>query len=153
MLFNHLSAHLFVWLVIRAGHGRTPFHVKLARTHEAPFGNEMYMVVREVRDRILGRVNALEEKITEMIGHMARSHQQLARIIEAKKDVTLVMGSLISAIPDDHEASNHYEDLLQNSKVIAKSLTSYLNSLADLEEALAGNLGNVMKELDIQEDE
>lgn len=89
----------------------------------------------------------MENKVTEIIGHMAKSHQELARIIEAKKDEVAVMGSLISAIPDNHEASVNNEMLIKNSQNVTKSLTAYLNSLADLEEALADNLSHVFKEL------
>lgn len=89
----------------------------------------------------------LENKVTEIIGYMARSHHELARILAAKKDVVAIMGGLINAIPDDHEASDQYEAILRNSQDVTKSLTSYLNSLGDLEEALAENLTHVFHEL------
>lgn len=89
----------------------------------------------------------MEHKVTEFISYLARSHQELARIIEAKKDVVVNLGRLICAIPDDHDASNQYEAVIQNSQNVTKSLSSYLNSLADLEEALADNLSHVFKEL------
>jgi hypothetical protein len=99
-----------------------------------------------VRDGRKGDLR-LDNKVTDIIVHMAHSHGQLARILEAKREVVANMGRLIEAIPDDHGSQATYEEIIENSSGITKSLTTYLNSLAELEEALAGNLTHVIKEL------
>ncbi|XEC93401.1 nucleoside-diphosphate sugar epimerase [Paenibacillus tarimensis] len=89
----------------------------------------------------------MEQKITSIIQHMAKSHQELARIIQAKKDVVVQMSAVIQAIPDMHGSFKDVDTVSENSIQVAKSVTAYLNGLAELEEAMADNLSDVIKEM------
>jgi hypothetical protein len=87
----------------------------------------------------------MQELLTEMIVHMAHSHQQMARILDAKRKVTVRMAQLVDVLPDAHPHFNGLEGLLDNTFNVTKSVVTYLNSLADLEEAVADSLTNVVK--------
>jgi len=89
----------------------------------------------------------MESQAATIIVRMAQSQQQLARILEAHREVAQNMGRLVGAVPDDHDADLPYEAIMENAAMVTKSLSAYLNSLADLEEALANGLQLVMKEL------
>jgi methyl-accepting chemotaxis protein len=95
----------------------------------------------------------VEQKVTAIIEHMAKSHQEMANILEAKRHVAVTMSHVITAIPDTHMSFSGLDSMTEYSMGITENITSYLNSLADLEEAIAENLGYVMKELNITEEE
>lgn len=95
----------------------------------------------------------MDHLVTTIIVHMAHSHQHLARILQAKKDVTVNMARVIDAIPDTHHSFADVETIAEQSSGVTKSVCSYLNSLAALEEAIAENLDDVMKEFSQQEEE
>lgn len=95
----------------------------------------------------------MEQKITEIIVHMAHSHQQMARVIDAERQVAVRMSQIVHAIPDAEPDFEGTSGFLENTGRINKSVISYLNAIADLEEAMAGNLGHVMKELQGSEEE
>jgi len=95
----------------------------------------------------------MEQKITAIVHHMAKSHRELARILESKRDIVVRAAGLTTYIPSEHGATDGPEAVWEQSGAVAKSLTAYLNSLADLEEALAENLSTVVKELQASEDE
>jgi hypothetical protein len=95
----------------------------------------------------------VEQKITEIILHMAHSHQQMARVIDADRQVAVRMAQIVHAIPDAEPAFEGAPGILENSGRINKSVISYLNAIADLQEAMAENLGVVMKQLKGHEEE
>lgn len=95
----------------------------------------------------------MEQKITDIIMHMGHSHQQLARVIDAERHVTVRLSEIVNALPDQEPNFDGVEGLMENSLSINKSLISYLNSIADLQEAMAENLTHVMKELNGSEEE
>lgn len=95
----------------------------------------------------------MEQKITEMIAHMSHSHQQMARVIDAERQVAVRMAQIVHAIPDAEPAFAGTPGILENTGRINKSVVSYLNAIADLQEAMAENLGLVIKELKGQEEE
>lgn len=95
----------------------------------------------------------MDNLVSSIIGHMAHSHQQLARIMQAKKEVAVNMARVIDAIPDTHHSFADVETVAEQSSGVTKSVCSYLNSLAALEESLADNLDDVMKEMSIKEKE
>ncbi|MFD1178292.1 nucleoside-diphosphate sugar epimerase [Paenibacillus puldeungensis] len=95
----------------------------------------------------------MEQKITEMIVHMSHSHQQMARVIDAERQVAVRMAQIVHAIPDAEPAFAGAPGILDNTGRINKSVVSYLNAIADLQEAMAENLGLVIKELKGQEEE
>lgn len=89
----------------------------------------------------------MEDKITEIIVHLSHSHQQMARVIDAERHVTVRMGQIVHAIPDVEPGFEGVEGMLENTGLVNKSVVSYLNAIADLEEAMAENLGLVIKEM------
>lgn len=82
---------------------------------------------------------------TEIVIHMAHSHQQLARILDAKRHVTMRMAELVHTLPDVHPQLNGLDGLLDNAAQVTKSVIAYLNSLAELEEATAETLTSVLQ--------
>lgn len=91
----------------------------------------------------------MEQHITEAIGHMAKAHEELARILEAGRDICVHMCFLIENIPDMDASfiSAGRETITEQAGEINTSVSTYLNSIGDLQEAAANNLGLVMKEL------
>jgi hypothetical protein len=84
---------------------------------------------------------------------MATSQQEMAKILEAKRHIAVRMAQLVQDIPEQNPSFDSIEELTENSLNMTKNIATYLNSLADLEDALADNLAIVMKEVDIPEDE
>lgn len=95
----------------------------------------------------------MEQKITDMLIHLSHSHGQIARIIDAERHVAVRIAQIIHAIPDAEPAFDGTDGLIENAGRINKSVIAYLNSIADLEEAMAENLGLVIKELKDQDEE
>ncbi|GIP39137.1 hypothetical protein J31TS4_24170 [Paenibacillus sp. J31TS4] len=93
----------------------------------------------------------MERKITRAIHYMANSHLHLARLLEAKRSEAEQAARLLIAIPHDKNADP--DGMMEQSMVVAKSVGGYLNSLADLEFALADNLAFVIKELNQEEED
>lgn len=95
----------------------------------------------------------MEQKITDIITHMSHSHTQMARVIHAEREVAVRMSQILHAIPDHMPAFDGTEGVMENAGRVNKSVISYLNAIADLEEAMAENLGYVMKELRVSDEE
>lgn len=95
----------------------------------------------------------MEEKITEIIVHMSNSHEQMARVMDAERQVVVRMAQIVHAIPDTEPGFEGVPGLIKNTGRINKSVISYLNAIADLQEAMAENLGFVLKELRNQDEE
>jgi hypothetical protein len=94
----------------------------------------------------------MEHKITAIIHHMISSQQHLANVLEAERHIISRMAQIVKDIPDSHPSFNGLEGLIKNSSEVTKTISSYLNSLADFEEAIADNLTAVMKELQIKDE-
>jgi hypothetical protein len=84
-----------------------------------------------------------------MIHHMARAHEELARILEAGRDIAVHAARLIEAIPDRGMTflEEGREGLAEQVMEVNGSVVAYLNSIGDLEEAIGDNLKHVMKQL------
>jgi hypothetical protein len=95
----------------------------------------------------------MQELLTEIIVHISRSHQQLARILDAKRQVTVRMAQMVQALPDEHPQLNGLDGLLDSSSNVTKSVISYLHSLAELQEAVAGSMTHVVKAMGDSADE
>jgi hypothetical protein len=91
----------------------------------------------------------MQELMTEIVVHLSRSHQQMARILDAKRQVTVRMAHMVQAIPDEHPQLNGLNGLLVSSSNVTKSVIAYLNSLADLQEAVADNMSYVIKAMGV----
>lgn len=95
----------------------------------------------------------MQNKIDEIINHIAHSHQQIARVLDAKRQVAVRMSEIIHHLPDNEPELDGVEGLLDSSGQINKSIISYLGGLADLEEAVAETLTQIMREIAVQEEE
>lgn len=95
----------------------------------------------------------MEQKVTDLITHMAHSHQQMARVLDAERQIAVRLSQIVHALPDEQPDFDGIEGLMENTGRLNKSLISYLNAIADLQEAMAENLTHVMKELKDSEDE
>lgn len=89
----------------------------------------------------------MQHKVTEIIHHLSHSHQHMASILEAKRQVTVKMAQIIQAMPDHQPELDGVSGLLEGSSMVTKSIVNYLNSMADFQEAIAENLTHVMKEI------
>ncbi|MFD2612384.1 nucleoside-diphosphate sugar epimerase [Paenibacillus gansuensis] len=94
----------------------------------------------------------MEQQVTSIIGHLAKSHMEMAKIIESKRHIIVQMASIMDEIPD-YPSFCELQQMTQSSVLVVDSVTSYLNSIADLEEAIAENLTSVMQELSTDSEE
>jgi methyl-accepting chemotaxis protein len=90
----------------------------------------------------------LQSQITEMIYHMANSQEEMADIIEAKRHVVVHLSLLNHQISDVDPNFGEIQSLMKHSLLVTKNITSYLNSLADLEDAMSENLSYVTREME-----
>jgi methyl-accepting chemotaxis protein len=95
----------------------------------------------------------VDQKVTAIIEHIAKSHQEMANILEAKRHIAVTMSQIISAIPDVNMSFSGLESTTEYSMGITENISSYLNSLAEFEESIAENLSYVMKEMTLTEEE
>lgn len=95
----------------------------------------------------------MQQQVTAIIAHMAKSHREMARVLEAKRHSIANMAQVVTALPSEHLSDQGIPVITGNAVEVNKSITSYLNSLADLVEALADNLEMVVKELNDGEHE
>ncbi|GGF98819.1 nucleoside-diphosphate sugar epimerase [Paenibacillus abyssi] len=95
----------------------------------------------------------MQHLVNEIVEHLSKSHQQLARVLEAERHVVVRMANNVHALPDHNPDFNGVAGLLENSQFVTKSIVGYLNSLAELEEAIADNLSHIIRELDHDEEE
>lgn len=95
----------------------------------------------------------MDQKVTEIIEHIAKSHQEMAKILEAKRHVAVTMSQVIAAIPDINMSFSGLEDTTAYSLGVTENIVDYLNSLAEFEKAIAENLSYVMKEMTLTEEE
>ncbi|MDO7906994.1 nucleoside-diphosphate sugar epimerase [Paenibacillus sp. JX-17] len=89
----------------------------------------------------------MQSKVNELLAHISNSHQQMARLLDAERQVAVRMSQIIHHLPDEEPDLNGVPGLIESSGQIHKSIVGYLNGLADLQEAMAETLGQVMKEI------
>ncbi|WP_248927677.1 hypothetical protein [Paenibacillus hamazuiensis] len=89
----------------------------------------------------------MQNHITDILFHMAKSQEEMANIIESKRHVAMHLASLSHHIPHANPDFGDIQALVEHSLLVTKSISAYLNSLADLEDALGDNLECVMKEM------
>lgn len=95
----------------------------------------------------------MQHKVTEMIEHMSHSHEQMARVLEAKRHVAVRMAQIVQNLPDQHPAFGGVGELMEHSQAVTKSVVSYLHGLAELQESMAVTISAVMKELAGEDEE
>lgn len=94
-----------------------------------------------------------QELMTEIVIHLSHSHQQMARILSAKRQVTVRIAQLVDALPNEHPQLNGLHGLVESSSDVTKSVIAFLNGLADLEEAVADSMTHVLKAIGNSGDE
>ncbi|QMV40813.1 nucleoside-diphosphate sugar epimerase [Cohnella cholangitidis] len=95
----------------------------------------------------------MQELLTEIVVHLSKSHQQMARILDAKRHVTVRMAHLVQTLPDENPQFTDLSGIVDSSSNVNKNVVSYLNSLADLQEAFADSMTNVVKAMGSSADE
>lgn len=95
----------------------------------------------------------MQRQITNIIKHMADSQHEMAKILEAKRHIAVRMAQIVHDIPELNPSFDDIDVLTENSMNVSKNIAAYLNSLADLSDALADNLAFVMKEVEIPDGE
>lgn len=95
----------------------------------------------------------VQSKITKVLQHMAHTHEQMARILDAERHVAVRMSQIVHDLPDADPDFGGFSGLVESSGQVNKNIIAYLNALADLEEAMAEGVGRVIKELNGQEEE
>lgn len=95
----------------------------------------------------------MNDRIDWILHHMAKSQRELARILKAERDIACHAAGLTQSVHDGYTALVGVEGVKEQSLQVSKGMAAYLNGLADLEEALADNLGPVVKELEGREEE
>ncbi|MCD1258100.1 nucleoside-diphosphate sugar epimerase [Paenibacillus athensensis] len=89
----------------------------------------------------------MEQKITAIVAHIAATHREMSRILQAKRQVAAQMSAVTREIPDSHPQFEGVEALQEQSLQLTRGVTAYLNSLADLVDAIAQQTEVVMKEM------
>lgn len=95
----------------------------------------------------------MHQQVTSIIEHMASSHWEMTKILEAKRHVAVRMAQLVHEIPHENPTFGDIEGLMEKSLSVTKNIAAYLNSLADLSDAIADNLILIMKEVEIPDGE
>lgn len=95
----------------------------------------------------------MEQLKTVTIAHMAKSHWELAHILEAERDIAIQLSRVICALPDQSPVLAEQLVARDHASQITKTVSKYLNSLSELEEAIAENLEQIMVELEHEDEE
>ncbi|MCR8645180.1 hypothetical protein NV379_21225 [Paenibacillus sp. N1-5-1-14] len=97
----------------------------------------------------------MQEQFTTIIGHIARSHREVANIVGAKGQTTKAMSQLVHHIPSHNPDFGKIdaETVLLYSSDMTRNVVAYVNALAELEEALAESLEVTIKGLNSSMDD
>lgn len=95
----------------------------------------------------------MQHVVTVMIEHMSRSHEQMVRVLEAKRHVAVRMSQMVDALPSEYPDFDGMGGLMKSSQAVTSNVVAYLNSLAEFQESLAVSVGVVMREMDSGEQE
>ncbi|RKN85337.1 nucleoside-diphosphate sugar epimerase [Paenibacillus ginsengarvi] len=95
----------------------------------------------------------MQHEVTSIIAHMAKSHCEMARMLEAKRQSITNMAHIVSALPNEAIEFGGTELIATNSVDLTKNVSAYLSSLADLADAIGDHLELVIKELAEQDEE
>jgi hypothetical protein len=96
----------------------------------------------------------MEQYIESKLHAMAKAQEQLARLVAAESRMVLHMAGLAREIPGEAQPFvGGSAEFPRTAKLMTKQLSAYLQTVAELEEALADNLSLAVKELRIAEEE
>lgn len=88
----------------------------------------------------------MDQQVNTIVHYMANSHVEMAKVLEEQRHVAVHMAQVINFIAD-HPPFNTLEGICKHSIAVTENVAAYLNSIAELEEAIAENLTHVVKEL------
>ncbi|MFB9751379.1 nucleoside-diphosphate sugar epimerase [Paenibacillus hodogayensis] len=95
----------------------------------------------------------MQEEVTLIIAHMAKSHCEMARMLEAKRQSIFNLSHIVSALPNETVQFDGTDAIAGNSIDLTKNVSAYLSSLADLADAIGDHLEMVVKEMSEQDEE
>lgn len=95
----------------------------------------------------------MQEHVSSIIAHMAKSHAEMARLLEAKRHSIVKTAQMVVVLPSENPGFDGVEGITKNAMDVTKNITAYLNGVADLIDAVADNLEMVVKELSASEEE
>lgn len=95
----------------------------------------------------------MHHEVTSIIAHMAKSHCEMARMLEAKRHSITNLAHIVSALPNETIQFEGTDVIASNSVDLTKNVSSYLSSLADLADAIGDHLELVIKEMSDQEED
>lgn len=82
---------------------------------------------------------------------LVKSHYELTRTLSAERDAVTHTSRVICALPDQGPTLGEPETALEASLEVLQTVAVYLNSLGDLEEALADQLEVIVKQIPFAE--
>ncbi|MCM3785874.1 nucleoside-diphosphate sugar epimerase [Neobacillus mesonae] len=89
----------------------------------------------------------MQQRLDEMLVHLANSHQQIARVLEAERHVNVRMAEMISVMPDILPHFTDMQGLIDGTGQLNTGIVAYLGHLADLEEMIADSIGHIVREM------
>ncbi len=90
----------------------------------------------------------MEKQVSEILEQMAKSHDELSRILHSTREIAVHLAvQLVNEIPNENASFRSQDAIMRRSLDIAVNVTSYLNSIGDLQEALAENLEPIIEGL------
>lgn len=95
----------------------------------------------------------VDNRIDDMIAHLSHSQQQMARILEAQRHAAVRMAQIIHSLPDYELQPEGSKSSGGQTAQVNRSIVSYLNAMADLQQTAADSLEIVLKELREREEE
>lgn len=96
----------------------------------------------------------MNEQIVRILIHMAKAHEELARILMSARDITRhTSDELVGTLSSHDRPFRDREDCLRQTMQLTGSVSSFLSGIGDLQEALADNLEPVMEQLQSAEEE
>lgn len=95
----------------------------------------------------------MQNKLDEMLAHMAHAHQQVARVLDAEREVNVRMAELMNEMPDLMPQFADAQGLLDGSASVNAGIVAYLSGLAELQEMIADSISHLVKELAVADEE
>lgn len=96
----------------------------------------------------------MENQVNTFLSHLSHSQQQLARILEAQRHAAIRAAQIIHSLPSQEKARTSGSKQSEGqAEQLNKSITAYLNAMADFQQTAADHLQVVMKELGDTEEE
>lgn len=95
----------------------------------------------------------MQQKLDEVLAHLAHTHHQVARVLEAERHVNVRMAEMISVMPDMLPHFTDMQGLIDGAGQLNTGIVSYLGNLADLEEMIADSITHIVREMAASDEE